>query len=494
MLNLLIKKALLSIVILTTGILYAQIPNTIDWQKTYGGDMMDIPRSICSTSDGGYVVVGTSFSGISGTKDEALIGGIDIWVLKMASNGIIEWQNTIGTVDDDVPVKIIQTSDGGYILGAYSDGDISNDKSENSMGVTDYWVIKLSSSGNIEWDNTIGGSSYDYLNSMSLTSDGGFILAGNSTSSASGDKTENNAGGADLWIVKLNASGTVSWEETIGGSSAEGTARIIQLNDGNFCVAVSSTSNDNGDKDEISYGGGDVWLLKLDSVGGIIWQNTIAGTDLDSPRDLIELLNGEIVCVANSRSNISVDKTENNYGGDDYWIIKVDVNGNIIWDKTFGGDQNDIPLDVVAHDNNILICGQSESGVTGNKITGSLGGSDTWLVQLNNSGGSTDQKSFGGDDSEANMQFVQSANGSICISASSLSGISGDKTDPSFGIMDYWIIHLASNAGIEALSNTNKSVVKIIDFLGRETTFKPNTPLIYIYSDGSAERMMMLEE
>jgi len=129
----------------------------------------------------------------------------------------IEWQNTIGGNYYDQLNSIQQTSDGGYILGGWSDSNISGDKTEDSQGNYDYWVVKLDAAGNIQWQNTIGGNSVDYLTSIQQTTDGGYILGGWSNSGVSGDKTENSQGANDYWVVKLDPIGYIQWQNTIGG-------------------------------------------------------------------------------------------------------------------------------------------------------------------------------------------------------------------------------------------------------------------------------------
>jgi hypothetical protein len=127
----------------------------------------------------------------------------DYWIVKTDGSGNIQWENTIGGTDADDFFIVQQTSDGGYIIGGYSRSDISGDKTEQSLGNEDYWIVKTNNTGNIQWQNTIGGNSPDYLYAMQQTSDGGYILAGPSSSIISGDKTENCIGSADYWIIKL---------------------------------------------------------------------------------------------------------------------------------------------------------------------------------------------------------------------------------------------------------------------------------------------------
>jgi hypothetical protein len=143
---------------------------------------------------------------------------------------------------EDELYSVIQTIDGGYLLGGFSESSASGDKTENSQGGRDYWVVKLDGSGAVQWDNTIGGSSGDNLNSVIQTSDGGYLLGGESSSPASGDKTENSLGNDDYWVVKLDGSGAVEWDHTIGGSNSDQLNSVFQTIDGGYLLGGSSNS------------------------------------------------------------------------------------------------------------------------------------------------------------------------------------------------------------------------------------------------------------
>ncbi|MBK9638708.1 MAG: hypothetical protein IPO63_13185 [Bacteroidetes bacterium] len=177
----------------------------------------DVLYSIQQTTDGGYILGGYSDSDVSGDKSENCNGDHDYWIVKVDSLGDIQWQNTIGGSLSDNLYSIQQTSDGGYILGGCSKSNISRDKTENCNGFDDYWIVKVDSLGVIQWENTIGGSIIDYLYSIQQTTDGGYILGGYSGSNVSGDKTENCIGGYDYWIVKVDSQGVIQWQKTIGG-------------------------------------------------------------------------------------------------------------------------------------------------------------------------------------------------------------------------------------------------------------------------------------
>lgn len=185
------------------------------------------------------------------------------------SQTVIKWQNTIGGNGHDDLWSSQQTSDGGYILGGASYSTLSGDKTEDNLGIIDYWVVKLDSSGNIEWQNTIGGSDWDELFSVLQTSDGGYILGGESRSNISGDKTANCKGGNDYWLIKLDDTGNIQWQKTIGGSSEDDLFGVRQTPDHGYVLAGSSYSNISGDKTENSFGSTDYWIVKTDSIGSI---------------------------------------------------------------------------------------------------------------------------------------------------------------------------------------------------------------------------------
>ena len=177
------------------------------WQNTIGGDKLDNLHCIHPSRNGGYILGGWSNSIISGDKLESTVGGTDIWIVKISVIGDIEWQNSIGGKSGEMMRVMDTTADGGYILGGYSQSGISGEKAEPCFGDLDYWLIKLNSSGEIEWQNTIGGDAEDVLRAIHQTADGGYIAGGYSRSGLSGDKTQPSQGDYDYWIMKLTSTG-----------------------------------------------------------------------------------------------------------------------------------------------------------------------------------------------------------------------------------------------------------------------------------------------
>ena len=427
---------------------FAQSPS-IDWQNTIGGSSDDVLNSIQQTSDGGYILGGSSKSIISGDKTETHAGQ-DYWVIKLNSAGFIEWQNTIGGSSDDYLNCIQQTSDGGYILAGYSNSLISGDKTENSIGGFDYWVVKLNSTGGIVWQNTIGGTLDDYLHSVQQTSDGGYILGGESKSDITGDKTENNFGLTDYWVVKLNSAGNIVWQNDIGSWSDEYLNTIKQTSDGGYIIGGYSNSGIAGDKSEACLGGNDYWVIKLNSLGVIEWQNTIGGNSEDNLFSAEQTLDGGYILGGWSLSGISADKTDAGIGNYDYWVVKLNSTGGIVWQNGIGGTDADYLYSIQQiSDGGYFLGGYSRSVISGDKTEAKIGGNDYWILKLNSTGTIIWQNVIGGSSGD----LIQSPNtidetsdGGFIVGGYSSSGISGDKTEVSLGSTDYWVIKLMGDS------------------------------------------------
>ncbi|MBL7923922.1 MAG: T9SS type A sorting domain-containing protein [Bacteroidia bacterium] len=421
----------------------------IEWQNTIGGSRADELYTLERTSDGGYIIGGFSNSGISGDKTDPNIStgsstySADYWILKIDATGNIQWQNTIGGSGGDFLVSIRQTFDGGYILGGHSSSNSSGDKTENAMGPWDYWIVKTDEVGNVQWENTIGGSDADLLYTLEQTNDGGYILGGISNSGISGDKTVNNPGWFNYWLIKTDSMGNLQWQKVIGGNAVDDLASVKQTTDGGFILAGRSTSNAFGDKVENSNGSYDFWIVKTDSIGNIQWQNTIGGSGADMLFAIQQTFDGGYILGGYSDSNASGDKLENSLGGWDYWIVKIDVVGNIEWQNTIGGISYDY-LESVEQtaDGGYILGGYSNSNISGDKTENSLGVYDYWIVKVDTTGNIQWQQTFGGGDEDNLFSLETTTDGGYILGGRSNSNISGDKTENSMGLQDYWILKI----------------------------------------------------
>lgn len=221
-----------------------QRPHYVHWDYRYGGTSDDSYTKIFKLSDGGYIMSGTSNSGINGNKETPNWGGLgDYWVVRLDSLGNKLWDKTYGGTGADVMWGAVPTSDGGFLLGGYSGSGVNGDKTEPSRGGGDYWILKVDSLGNKLWDKTYGGNNQEVLWEAKECRDKGFILIGNSTSDLSGDKTENNAGPAECgWVVKTDSLGNKEWDQTFknGGSAAVYMTSGIQTYDGGFMFGAET--------------------------------------------------------------------------------------------------------------------------------------------------------------------------------------------------------------------------------------------------------------
>ena len=288
--------------------LYAQ--PTIEWQKSLGGTESEAANSIQQTNDGGYIVAGLSYSNNNDVTGNH--GDSDYWIVKLDSTGIVMWQKSLGGTKEDIANSIIQTIDGGFIVAGWTD---SNDSDITlNRGHNDCWVVKLNSTGIIEWQKTLGGTNSDRATSIQQTSNGGYIVAG-WTGSSDGDVT-GYLGDEDYWIVKLDSTGVIVWQKSLGGNSIDEANSIIQTNDGGFVVAGWTGSNVTGHP-----GSFDCWIVKLDSTGNIKWQKPLGGTFPDYANSIQQTIDGGYVIAGNSSSS---DGDANvNHGWSDYWIVKL---------------------------------------------------------------------------------------------------------------------------------------------------------------------------
>lgn len=423
------KKAVIILFIYLLSVnSFGQSPS-IQWQKSFGGGMYEYAKEIEATIDGGYITAGYSESSDGNVSFNH--GAGDCWIVKTNASGSIQWENSYGGTGFDYGCSIQQTSDGGYIVVGYSesnDGDITANK-----GAGDCWVIKLDNSGTIQWQKTYGGALNDNGQSIRQTIDGGYIVAGN-TESSGGDVTVN-YGGSDCWILKLDSSGLLEWEKTLGGSSYDYAQDIRQTADGGFILSGGTHSN-NGDVAEQN-GNGDCWIVKMSDTGNIIWENSFGGSDYDFAQSIEETYDGGYIAVGYSES-VNGDITDA-HGNGDCWVIKCNSSGNIEWQKALGSSGNDYGYSIIqATGGEYVLIGYSE--LNDGDVTGNHGNYDCWVVQLNETGNVYVQKSFGGTGVDIGYSIRQTSAVSYIIAGYSDSN-DGDITG-NHGSGDSWVIKL----------------------------------------------------
>lgn len=419
------------------------ISQTISWQKTFGGEHGDYLNAVAQTKDGGLILGGRSSSDISGNKTEKTNGKQDIWVVKNDKSGTIQWQKSIGGTGGDFLNSIAQTTDGGYVLGGYSNSEASGSKTAISLGCMDFWVIKLDPKGNVEWQKSYGGTGADAVSKVIQTNDGGYLVGGNSRSYKTISGNKRAFGGWDYYIIKLNATGTILWEKTIGGAEDDRLSDILQTEDGGYVLAGYSNSDISENKTENTNGNFDYWIVKLNNSGSIIWQKTIGGTGDDRLVSIKQTQDGGYVLAGNSTSSMSGDKNDASFGKNDFWILKTNNIGNIVWQTTLGAYSNDVLADVCQTlDGGYMLGGFSDSESGPLKTQDSKGKNDYWIIKIKPDGTVAWEKTIGGEDDDRLTSIIQTNDDGIICAGYSKSNISGDKDQDSFGIWDYWLVKL----------------------------------------------------
>ncbi|MBK7037595.1 MAG: T9SS type A sorting domain-containing protein [Bacteroidetes bacterium] len=347
----------------------------------------------------------------------------------------ILWEHGYGGNSDDRAQKVIETPDGGFLSVGYSnstDGDIAI-----THGLNEFLVIKSDVDGNFEWSKNYGGSNGEYCYGACIGLNGGYVLTGQ-TNSIDGDINFNH-GNYDCWVVKIDSVGNIEWEKTFGGSMDDASFDIIQTSDGNYLLNAGTASHD-GDITELhGIDKADFWLVKLNPEGDILWEKTYGSTSDEVSYSIIETRNGDFVAAGFTTGNDG--DVSGFHGWFDYWVIRVDSEGNLIWQKALGGSDVDKAYSVVEKsDHGFLIAGEtySDDGM----VTGLHGDSDAWVVALDSAGNFQWQKTYGGAYDEAAFSILK-YNENLYLFSGACGDASGD-IEEYFGGEDGWVVAIDS--------------------------------------------------
>lgn len=345
------------------------------WEKSYGGKHAEYLFDAIPTPDYGFILAGSSLSKKTGTKTEDNRGDLDYWVWKMDEKGELDWQKSFGGSGQDMLHCVLLTNDGGFLLAGSSEsgessrlrgndkGSSEDNKKDKSKGGSDFWIIKLNAKGGEEWQKTIGGRGQEELAGIVKTKDGGFVLAGSSASDLSGDKTFKNYGGMDYWIVKIDSKGEIVWQNSFGGSYADELRSITATTDGGYLLGGSSNSADTGTKTQKNLGRNDYYIVKVDEKGQEQWQKTIGGSGDDQLAIVYTDSDGNYLLAGNSNSESGNDKRSNNESGTDFWVLKLDKETReILWQETYNIAKVDIITSLVENDDKTILLGGYAQG------------------------------------------------------------------------------------------------------------------------------------
>ncbi|MHA7825277.1 T9SS type A sorting domain-containing protein [Chryseobacterium arthrosphaerae] len=343
-------------------------------------------------------------------------------ILGLSAQEVV-WQKDIQSSTQDFLSQVTTTIDQQYLITGSSiqsnKQQASGSKQNNGY---DFHLVKLNQQGDQVWEKYFSGQNHDYLSATVTTQDGGFLLAGTSYSGKGLDKKEDSRGGSDIWLIRLNEFGDELWQKTLGTSSDEEARSVIQTTDLGFFVAGNVQNSSKG------YGSKDVWITRLDKDGKEYSQLILGGKGLDEVEKMIPTKDGGALLGIYSRSsefrdsgsgirnpeskspsgstatrNLSsatstaisqMPKASSNFGEGDYWIVKLDKNGKVEWEKNYGGKGDDHIRTLALTSTGYIIGGESRSERSGNKTVGTQEGTDLWLISLNERGDEQWQKSY----------------------------------------------------------------------------------------------------
>ncbi len=423
-----IETACVAILLTFMFPIHSQAQPTVEWNRSYGGSADDNGRDIQETSDGGFIMISTSNS----TDGDLFNLGNDsdfnnIWLVRTSYEGDILWQKLLGGNGQESAGSVVQTFDEGFlVVGTTSSND---EVVSESFGNQDIWVVRLNADGDIEWEKSFGGSEHDLGVSGFEDSDGGFIISGFSNST-DGHMT-GNAGSHDGLVLKLNTLGDILWQKTIGGEGSETISDISKAEDGGYIVS-GITANPEGALSTYDY-----WLVKLSSNGNNEWERTYGGSNIDKANSVQSLSDGSFIVVGSTFSNDG-DIGEN-LGGQDVWVLKLDNEGDIIWEQTYGGSFSDSGYSIqVTSDGGFVIAGftSSQDGDV-DPVNEFI---NYWILKLNNEGVIEWEYSTGGLLMDVAYVIRQTTDGGFIIGGTASSD-SGDVMGH-HGEFDFWVVKL----------------------------------------------------
>ncbi|MEJ2242065.1 MAG: hypothetical protein P8Y18_07985, partial [Candidatus Bathyarchaeota archaeon] len=395
------------------GSMFLLIPqvfaSSLMWSQNYGGPKGEYARSLIATSDGGYA--------IAGWTDSYGAGEEDFWLVKTDANGNIQWNKTYGGTGRDEAQSVIQTSDEGYAIVGYT--------FSFGAGNYDFWLIKTDANGIMQWNKTFGGQATDIAYSLVETSDGDLVLTGQTISVG--------AESSDFWLIKTDMLGNLQWDQTFGGLSTEEAYSVIETNDGGLMIAGFTNSFGSGNYD--------YWLVKTDSNGEMMWNQTYGGPNWDEARSIIQSNDGGYA-IAGMTASFGA-------GSNDFWLVKIDVNGNVEWNQTYGTESYEKAYSLIqTNEGGFALAGYVSYSVFEN---------DFLLVKTDEFGNMQWNQTYGGEDWQIAYSLVETSDGGYALAGETL---------PSSGTVDFWLIKTDENGIISEFSSTTILALVLSTVLG----------------------------
>ncbi|WP_340201282.1 hypothetical protein [Ascidiimonas sp. W6] len=359
----------------------------------------------------------------------------------------LDWMRNYGGSADDTAQDIITTLDGGFAVLGYTNS-IDGIIADKTTPVNDYWLLKFDSEGNLQWNKTYGGSKDDRGQALIQSNDGSYAIAGYSMSS-DGDASANQ-GFHDNWILKLNTSGEILWEKSFGYAGHDHAYDIIQTSDGGYFVSGfldvtgSGGAGNTGRSSVSAHGVGEFWATRLNASGAIVWQRYFGGTNNDRAHAVVQANDGGFVLAGYTESD-DFDISESN-GSYDFWALKISADGAQLWERTYGGSGIDRANAIVKTlDNGYIIVGGSNS--SDGMISRNFGNSDVWAIKINDAGKMEWERSYGGLDFEDAEGITATADGGFLITGNSKS--TDNDLIENKGENDIWVFKINASGQLK---------------------------------------------
>jgi hypothetical protein len=392
------QKLLTVIFLFASGFSFAQVT----FHKTIGGTQDEFVNGVQQTADGGYIIVGH-------TKSFGA-GDMDVYLIKTDANGDSLWTRTYGSSGNEQGKAVQQTADGGYIISGQTSGF--------GVGLINLYVIKTDNAGNLEWEKTFGGPLQDFGFSIREVPAGGYIVAGQSFNFG--------PGGGDVLLIRINSVGDSLWTKAFGGLDADWANSIVHCMDGGFVMAGVTKSF--GDVD------GDVYLVKTDSIGNIVWAKKYGGTNIDAAVCVEQTADSGYIITGNTRSFGA--------GGTDVYLLKTNSTGDTLWTRAYGGSSFDYGNSVwQSGDGGYLVAGYTQSFLAT--------GSDMYLIKTDSSGALLWSRTYSGTAAEFGYGVEETQDGGIFVA--------GYTASFGAGFYDVYLVkenNMGNSGCIESTPNT----------------------------------------
>jgi len=361
------------------------------WEKVYGGPESEEIGGIVQLDDG-YALGGSLGIDVPNGMDD------DFWLIKTDLEGEIVWDKQFGGDGNEEATALAQTSDGGFVLAGYT--------GSKGAGGMDIWIIRTDTSGTLLWDKTFGGEGNDYAFAIDVKPNGELVVLGHTESKG--------AGATDLWLIVTDSTGNLLWEKTYGTEIEERGSALALLKSGGFALAGTAYTEE--DKTQ-------AWLLRVDDKGELLWDSLYGLNGNDFVRAVLLTKDDEIILAGGSESETT---------GLDFWLFKTDKNGSVVWDQTYGTDDDDYALGITIHpDGGYVLAG----------ISGSLsdGLSDALIIRTDSTGEPIWESSYGGEQPDGLGPLVVNPDGSIVAF--------GATASIGAGWWDFWLVKLEPDCG-----------------------------------------------